>query len=214
MAIVNKPNTFSGNTTISSSEVNSNFDTIYNEFNGSISAANLADDAVTAAKLADNAVVTANITDAAVTPAKLLAGTGSTWVWQSWTPTWTNLTVSSSTVVAKYVQIGKTVHLRMNVILGGGNAPSGVVKFTLPVTAIAYGNAANGSLPLIGRSRFENVGVDAFVGVVDMDSTTTARPLIQTASSSYVTLAGLATTVPFTWGNGDEMTITATYEAA
>ncbi len=70
MAIVNKPNTFSGNTTISSSEINSNFDTLYNEFNGSISAANLADDAVTAAKLADNAVVTANITDATITPVK------------------------------------------------------------------------------------------------------------------------------------------------
>lgn len=74
MAIVNKPNTFSGNTTISSSEINSNFDTLYNEFNGSISAANLADDAVTAAKLADNAVVEANITDGAVAGTKL--GTG------------------------------------------------------------------------------------------------------------------------------------------
>lgn len=71
MAIVNKPNTFSGNTTISSSEVNSNFDTLYNEFNGSISAANLADDAVTAAKLADNAVVAANIDSGAVDGTKL-----------------------------------------------------------------------------------------------------------------------------------------------
>ena len=71
MAIVNKPNTFSGNTTISSSEVNSNFDTLYNEFNGSISSANLVDDAVTAAKLADNAVVTANISSDAVTATKI-----------------------------------------------------------------------------------------------------------------------------------------------
>jgi len=71
MAIVNKPNTFSGNTTISSSEVNSNFDTLYNEFNGSISAANLADDAVTAAKLADNAVVAANISSDSVTATKI-----------------------------------------------------------------------------------------------------------------------------------------------
>ena len=71
MAIVNKPNTFSGNTTISSSEINSNFDTLYNEFNGSISAANLADDAVTAAKLADNAVVAANISSDSVTATKI-----------------------------------------------------------------------------------------------------------------------------------------------
>ena len=56
MANVSVPNTFSPNTTISSSEVNANFSTIYNEFNGNISAANLANNAVTTAKIADGAV--------------------------------------------------------------------------------------------------------------------------------------------------------------
>ena len=71
MSTVAIPNTFSPNTTISSSQVNANFTTIYNEFNGSISAANLATDAVTTAKIADSNVTTAKINDAAVTSAKL-----------------------------------------------------------------------------------------------------------------------------------------------
>jgi hypothetical protein len=84
MGTIIKPNSFSASTTISSSQVNSNFDTIYNEFNGSISAANLATDAVTTvkiadsnittAKLADNAVTTAKITNASVTADKLSTG--------------------------------------------------------------------------------------------------------------------------------------------
>lgn len=71
MAQVNKPNTFSANTTISSSAVNDNFDTIYDEFNGGISEANLADSAVTEDKLANSAVATAKIADDAVTAAKV-----------------------------------------------------------------------------------------------------------------------------------------------
>lgn len=41
MALITKPNTFSAGETIVASEHNSNFDTVYNEFNGSISNANI-----------------------------------------------------------------------------------------------------------------------------------------------------------------------------
>lgn len=71
MGIIAVPNSFSANTTISSSQVNSNFNTIANEFNGSISAANLATDSVTTAKIADSNVTTAKINDDAVTTAKI-----------------------------------------------------------------------------------------------------------------------------------------------
>lgn len=89
MSTINKPHEFSPNTTASSSQVNDNFDTIYNEFNGSISAANLASNAVTTAKITDSNVTTAKIADTAVTAAKTNFGgdyttsevdTGFTWV--------------------------------------------------------------------------------------------------------------------------------------
>jgi hypothetical protein len=71
MSNISKPNTFSSNTAISSSQVNANFDTIYNDYNGGISATNLATGAVTTAKIADANVTTAKIADDAVTPDKM-----------------------------------------------------------------------------------------------------------------------------------------------
>ena len=53
MALINKPYTFSAGATIVAAEHNSNFDTIYNEFNGSISNANISGTAaITDSKLA------------------------------------------------------------------------------------------------------------------------------------------------------------------
>lgn len=72
--MIAKPNTFTSNTTISSSQVNANFDTIYNEFNGNIAAANLATDSVVAAKIATDAVTTAKIQNSAVSYLKVAAG--------------------------------------------------------------------------------------------------------------------------------------------
>lgn len=53
---VTKPNTFSSGSTISSSDMNDNFDTIYNEFNGSVeggAAGNIAADTLTEREMAD-----------------------------------------------------------------------------------------------------------------------------------------------------------------
>lgn len=74
MGTISKPYDFSANTTISSSQVDSNFDTIYNEFNGSIAAANLATDSVTTAKIADSNVTTAKLADGSITNAKVATG--------------------------------------------------------------------------------------------------------------------------------------------
>jgi hypothetical protein len=35
------------------------------------------------------------IAASAITPEKLLTGTGTTWPWTAWTPSWTNLTVGT-----------------------------------------------------------------------------------------------------------------------
>lgn len=160
----------------------------------------------------NNSVVASNITDAAVTPAKLLAGTGSGWSWSSWTPTWTNLTVSSSTVTARFIQTGKTVNFRVAVVLGGGNAPSGAVSFTLPVTTVAY--AGTSTIPPLGLVSFNDSSAVVYQGVVGWVNTTTANVLVNTASGTYLTQNNVSATVPFAFGNGDEIVISGSYEAA
>lgn len=81
MTNIAKPNTFSSSTTISSSEVNANFDTIYNDYNGSIDANNLAANAVTTAKIADLNVTTAKLAAGAVTSTKVSFGGAGAGIW-------------------------------------------------------------------------------------------------------------------------------------
>lgn len=71
MALIEKPNTFTDGTAAEASEVNDNFDEIYDEFNGSINSANLSSDAVATGNIADDAVTTPKIDDAAVTTDKV-----------------------------------------------------------------------------------------------------------------------------------------------
>lgn len=73
MTSISKNYDFTQGTAANASEVNANFDTIYNDYNGSISSTNLAASAITTAKIADANVTTAKIADANVTYAKLLS---------------------------------------------------------------------------------------------------------------------------------------------
>lgn len=93
MTNINKPYTFSANTTASSSQVNDNFDTIYNDYNGGISSTNLADGAVTAAKIGTSAVTTVKLDSGAVTPPKLDSDLQKGWTTD--TQTWTYVSATS-----------------------------------------------------------------------------------------------------------------------
>lgn len=74
MGIIVKPNNFAASTPAVASQVNANFDVIYNAFNGNIDSNNLATNSVVTSKIADNNVTTAKINDSAVTTAKINNG--------------------------------------------------------------------------------------------------------------------------------------------
>lgn len=155
----------------------------------------------------NNSVVTANITDSAVTPAKLLTGTGTSWAWQSWTPTFTNLSGGAITS-AKYIQIGKTVFFELLYTLAGAGV-AGNVTFTLPVTASsAYTQSS------IGSTTLDDTGNNSYMGQVSMASTTTAFIYVNNTNSTYLGVSALSSTVPFTWGSTDRIAAAGWYEAA
>lgn len=205
MGLISRPNSYTANTTIVASEVNDDFNTIYNEFNGGIGAANLATDAVTEAKLADGTVTTAKLADTSVTNAKLETGAGEPGgAWDDWTPTLVNLSGGTITY-AKYKKVGRTVNIRFKYTLAGAGV-AGDVTMTLPVTAAAYGA---GDICAGATHHLDANGNDR-VGLCRFNSTTVVN--ILTCNTSGTPIA-LSSTEPFTWASGDNITVGFTYES-
>lgn len=161
----------------------------------------------------NNSVVTANITDSAVTPAKLFAGTGTGWSWATWTPTWSNVTTTTGTVTAKYIQVGKQVTCRLSFALGASSAITGLITFSLPVTAVSYPNIANGVDPL-GYCVILDSGTGTYSADVRMFTTTTAIVTVLGVAGTYANGVNTSSTVPMTWTTNDALSTTFTYEAA
>lgn len=198
--------------TADAADVVTPLNTIYNEFNGNIDNSNIKSAAaISTSKLADDAgITTAKIADGAVTPAKLTSGTGSSWTWQSWTPSWTNFTPGSATISARYTQIGKTVHFRIQVTLNGSTMGSDP-QFSLPVTASSNEHIDR----TLGLAHLKDASPAADnVGVVYLNSTTTAGIFRQIVSGSSIVYSAVTSTAPWTWANNDVIYLRGSYEAA
>lgn len=104
---ITKPYNFSSGETITASKFNADFDTIYNEFNGSISTANLANDAVTTAKIADSQVTTAKIVDG---------------------------TIATGDVAANAITLAKMAQLTTKTLIGNATAGTADPEVVTPAT--------------------------------------------------------------------------------
>lgn len=144
-----------------------------------------------------------------IQPLNLVSGTGSSWAWQTWTPTLVNLS-GGTLVYSKYTQIGKTVHCRFLYTLAGAGV-AGAVTATLPVTASSQyttANLFNGSVML------RDTGTLVYSGATAWASATTVEFQVQNASATYLSLGSLSSTVPHTWANTDQIQASFSYEAA
>lgn len=166
---------------------------------------------IASAKVGANGIVTASITDTAVTPAKLQAGTGSTWVWQAYTPTYNNFTLGNGTVAAKYAQTGKTVRAEGLITLGSTSSVGSTMDISLPVTA----NARYTSNYVIGMlDSYDQSANTHYQGYFQTTSTAIMRPYWFNASATYTTWAFSSSTVPYTWTTSDQIFWSVEYEAA
>lgn len=162
------------------------------------------------------AVITASIADTAVTPAKLQAGAGSGWAWQSFTPSWTNLTPGSGGGefnTGFYVVTGKTITGQAQVLLGSsGGAVTGFITLTLPVTASSTYNFGGG-LARIGNAQALISGTQYDCAIL-IASTTTCVVAPLNVASTYPTTTASSATVPAGWAAGSSLTMTFEYQAA
>jgi hypothetical protein len=140
-------------------------------------------------------------------PASAVAETA----WTSYTPTWTGSTTNPSlgngTLSAAYIQIGKTVHFRINLTMGTTTTyGSGIWRFTLPV-------ASNGAISGAG-------GVIGGGSIFDAAPTATRYyAFIYHYGSGVIALAndsftgGNTQSLPMTFAVNDAISMTGTYEA-
>lgn len=148
--------------------------------------------------------------DGAVIPSKLVAGTGTTWVWQSWVPTFTN--VSGGTLnTARYAQIGKTVVFELRYTLAGAGMGA-TPRFTLPVTANAS-TALGDTVPMNIVSILDS-GTARYHGVCTWNSTTAWNLGVINVAGTYEVFTSFSSTVPMTWASGDFFFVRGMYEAA
>lgn len=226
MSIIVKPNTFVAGTEANASEVNANFDTIYNDYNGGIAAGNLATDAVTTAKIASEAVTTAKlgpdavtsakVADAAILPENLVTGAGTSWAWQTWVPTLSGRFDNADwTKDCKYIQIGKTVIFQLNLIaadsapMGGGSANA---IFTLPVTAATI--PGTDTRMVFGEGFLTDASATGTKAMLQFGSTTTGIIYALQVSGANIINSAITSTAPFTWTTSDEIGMWGVYEAA
>ena len=146
---------------------------------------------------------TADIAAGAITPEKLLSGSGSSWSYQSYTPTLANITLGNGTMTAGYTQIGKLIDGYLTIVFGTTSVMGSVPTFTLPVTSIAVPNTAM----IIGIGNiFNNCN-----GFASWTTTTTATLRYWDTNNN---LGNVTATAPGTWGNTSFITIRFSYPAA
>lgn len=164
---------------------------------------------ITASKVGTNGVITASITDAAVTPAKLVAGTGSTWAWQSWTPTLANITLGTGSSVGKYNQAGDTVTFSWIFTFGASGSAMGTAPtITLPVAPV--GMTVNDHVAF-GTATDTSAGQPYWVRSVFVSGSTIK---IFALGGATGTDGNITSTNPYTWASTDTLQVTGSYRVA
>lgn len=157
------------------------------------------------------------IADGKIKPNQLIASSSTlnTWVWDSWTPTWTSSgsapSIGNGTLSGAYIVVGKTCFFRIKFV-GGSTTTWGTGSYfiNLPVAGHS-GIAANDGFTLNGYA--EDLSTVAYTVLgTRMDNTSRFYVIIyapQTTSAS-----NWAQTQPFTWGTGDYWSGTGFYQVA
>jgi len=134
--------------------------------------------------------------------------------WTSYTPTWTNLTVGTSTQDFKYLNAGKLYVVRFKVTLAAGFSISGSPEFSLPQSVTA--NAGYIGTSPWGLGFVYDVSGPAYMtfivpgtGVLDR-----ARFAVLTDIGTHIAFGGVNATTPATWAAGDIFSGQFMFEAA
>lgn len=164
----------------------------------------------------NDVLIDRHFADSSVQPHTLLAGTGTSWVWQTWVPTYSGFTLSNGTLnAALYVQIGKTVHFYWRVTYGSSTSHTDPMIISFPVTP--HSSVAIGLTGILGTGVYQDASTGTYYpldAAYRSGSPNGFQPLLGGAAGTYITWSGVGGSAPVAAAAGDLLTIAGTYQAA
>lgn len=150
-------------------------------------------------------------TDKAITAAELAVGLAALMVpaWTAYTPSWTSSgtapAIGNGTITGAWSLVGKTLSFRIKLTMGSTTTfGTGNYSFSLPGGVTSAGEDQAVVAVLFDTS----AGLRAHAaGLVLASGTTVSRIAVNNAG-------GASNTIPWTWANGDLITINGTIEVA
>lgn len=120
--------------------------------------------------------------------------------WQTFTPSFANLTVGDGTVTGRYTLVGGTLFVRVQLTLGSTTTIGTLPTMTLPGSHTVVDPPSSS---LVGQLVVVDTGTAVFLGALRMTSTTTVGLYALGVGATYATVTQVTASVPMTWTNGD-----------
>jgi hypothetical protein len=157
--------------------------------------------------------------------ATLSAGAGYTWTVPTFTnsnityfptpysrvltyvPTLTNVTAGNGTLTGRYYRTGRRVDYDITFVLGSTSSVSGPVTMDLPTTPASHGSTYLTS----GTAIIRDTGTALFNGITPLTSGSSVVLYVFNASGTYGVQTATSSTVPMTWTNTDEFSVSGFY---
>lgn len=161
----------------------------------------------------NNSVKTSNIQDTAVTPAKLQAGSGTSWTWTTFTPSWTNYTRGNGTSSAAYTQIGKFVFGYVREHLGTTSVMGSAPYFAAPVSMSSLYNVVDNQS--VGHAHLQPASLSVEGYFITNNAPASSLQMVYVGvSGAYTNIAGPTASTPGAWANNNYFSGHFWYQAA
>jgi hypothetical protein len=125
--------------------------------------------------------------------------------WTTYVPTWTGLTVGNGIVLARKLQVGKTVDFYVKLIFGSTSGVTSVVTVSAPVAALAGADYVHDALYIDSAA-----GVQFGHAQHSLSTITLYAPATTAAGYDRQVAVG----VPYAWSTSDWLIVQGRYEAA